>query len=191
MDDKEAQAAAAKLKKKGSNKGGGTPSKTLVAGTPTKGVGTPKSDNAEEAEEQSENDEAEEPASKRRKKWFDPSTVHKGEAAAKQSFSKLEKDLIFAQEAAREVMRLNGLLESHKLQLMKHETKTIQSCMEWVDAVLGKDQSQPENLQTKIREKKKSLHAISARICSSWNEECQNWKKISKVWKRMPIQLKK
>ena len=131
MEAKEAQAAAAKLsKKKGTNQGGGTPTKASLAGTPSKRGGTSDQEEEPEPGKDCDHDEVEAPASKLRKKWFDPANVHRGEVAAKEHFTRIKQEPKLSKEAAAEVLRLHETLEMQQRNLMKNETNTVKKRMD-------------------------------------------------------------
>ena len=155
MEAKESQAAAAKLsKKKGTNQGGGTPTKASLAGTPSKRGGTSDQEEEPEPGKDCDHDEVEAPASKLRKKWFDPANVHKGEVAAKEHFTRIKQEPKLSKEAAAEVLRLHETLEMQQRNLMKNET-TVKKRMDWVVAVLGQDSSQLNTVKASVSSKTK------------------------------------
>ena len=93
------------------------------------------------------------PASKRRKKWFDPANVHKGEVAAKEHFTRIKQELKLSKEAAAEVLRLHETLDMQQRSLMKNETNTVKKRMDWVVAVLGQDSSQVNTMKASVSSK--------------------------------------
>lgn len=112
----------------------------------------------------SEHEADDEPARKRRRKWFDPASVHKGHTQATAALAKFRSDLEKVKTEGVAAVKQHDTLSPAYQEALKNEHVTVQKRLAWMLAVLGTE-------QTALQKLKDEVTAKSAKApCEMWKE---------------------